>query len=288
MKVFKKLVIPYVIWSALFIIIPMLLIALYGFTQPGNSVVTINFTLENFAKFVDPVFLKILVKSLSIAFFTTVICLFIGYPIAYYLNQLSPKSQGFVMLFMTMPMWINMLIRTYSWTALISDKGLINSFLSTIGLPTINIMYSDVAVLLGMVYNFLPFMILSIYTQLGKIDGSLSQASYDLGANWFQTFTKIIFPLSLPGVMSGITLVFLPAVSSFVIPNLLGGGNYTLIGNLIEQQFGVAGNWNFGSAISLIMTIVIIVSMWLAKKVDRNIEEETSHKSKGGQVYGRV
>lgn len=288
MKIFKKLVVPYAIWSMIFIVLPMFLIALYGFTKPGNNVVTINFTLENFVRFFDPVFIKILLKSLYIALVTSIICLLLGYPIAYYINKIPIKTQGFVMLFITMPMWINMLIRTYSWTALISDKGIINSILAHFHLPTFSIMYTDIAILIGMVYNFLPFMILSIYTQLSKIDSSLPQASYDLGANWFQTFRKIIFPLSLPGVMSGITLVFLPAVSSFVIPNLLGGSNYTLIGNLIEQQFGVAGNWNFGSAISLIMTVVIIISMYLAKKVDRNIEEKSPAKPKGGQVYGRI
>ncbi len=167
-------------------------------------------------------------------------------------------------------MWINMLIRTYAWISLLSDKGLINTFLMKLGLSPVRMMYTDFAVILGMVYNFLPFMILQIYNVLNRLDDSLIEASHDLGANRFETFINITFPLSLSGVISGITLVFLPAVSTFVIPQYLGGGGYVLIGNLIEKQFVDVGNWNFGSAISLIMAMVIMLSMNLANKFDED------------------
>lgn len=284
MKAFQKLVIPYVIFMACFIILPMLLITLYAFSRPGNDIVAFHFTLSNFVRFLEPVFLKILFKSLQIAFITTIVTLLIGYPIAYYVSKMRENIQMLVVLLITMPMWINMLIRTYAWISILGNNGLLNSMLHQIGMGNVNILYTDSAVILGMVYNYLPFMIISIHAQLSKMDNQLIQASYDLGANRFLTFWKIVFPLSIPGVITGITLVFLPAVSSFVIPKLLGGGNYMLIGNLIENQFGTAGNWNFGSAISMIMAFVIIVTMSLTKKVDRQQDnvEKNSKLSRGG------
>jgi spermidine/putrescine transport system permease protein len=271
----------------IFVVFPLLLITLYAFTSPGNNVVTFQFTLENFLRFFDPVYFRILAKSLYIALITTIISLIIGYPLAYFISRKSDRVQMLLMLLVTMPMWINMLIRTYAWISILSKNGLLNNLLTALNLPNVEIMYTDTAVLIGMVYNYLPFMILSIYTQLTKMDESLVAASYDLGANWRQTFSKVIFPLSLPGVITGITLVFLPAVSSFVIPKLLGGGSYMLIGNLIENQFISIGDWNFGSSVSLIMTIIIIISMYITKKVDKNIDETTPARTGGARVYGR-
>ena len=286
MKAFQKLIWPYGVWMIIFIFFPLLLIALYAFTSPGNLVVTFQFTLSNFARFFDPVYIRIFMKSIYIAVITTVFCLLIGYPLAYFISRKSEKVQVLLILLVTMPMWINMLIRTYAWISILAKNGILNNLLSALNLPTIEIMYTDTAVLIGMVYAYLPFMILSIYTQLSKMDDSLVQASFDLGANWRQTFTRVIFPLSLPGVITGITLVFLPAVSSFVIPKLLGGGSYVLIGNLIENQFISIGDWNFGSAVSLIMTIVIIISMFTTKKVDKNVEEASMTKTGGIKSYG--
>ena len=276
MKAFKRLVIPHGVFMIFFIAFPMLLIALYAFTKKGNDIVTIQFTLDNFIRFFDPVFINILIQSLKIALITTIFCLLMGYPIAYFITKQSERSQMLLILLITMPMWVNMLIRTYSWISLLSTNGIINNILVMLGFNRIEMLYTDFAVILGMVYNYLPFMIISIHTQLAKMDQSLIQASYDLGANWKQTFSKVIFPLSIPGVMTGITLVFLPAVSSFVIPKLLGGGSYMLIGNLIENQFGSAGNWNFGSAISLIMTVIIIVTMAITKHFDKDVEDKNS------------
>ena len=282
MKAFKRLVVPHGVFMVIFIVFPMLLVALYAFTKKGNDIVTIQYTMDNFIRFFDPVFINILIQSLKIALITTVFCLVLGYPIAYFISKQGQRSQMLLIILITMPMWVNMLIRTYSWISLLSTNGIINNILASFGFNRIEMLYTDFAVILGMVYNYLPFMIISIHTQLAKMDQSLIQASYDLGANWKQTFSKVIFPLSIPGVMTGITLVFLPAVSSFVIPKLLGGGSYMLIGNLIENQFGSAGNWNFGSAISLIMTVIIIVTMAITKHFDKDVEEKNS---KGARLW---
>jgi spermidine/putrescine transport system permease protein len=274
MRVFANLVKPYMVWMTAFIVIPMLLIVLYAFTTHGNSVMAFQFTLDNFKKFFDPVFIKVMLKSIEVALITTTVCILIGYPIAYIISTVKDRWQTLLMLMVTIPMWINMLVRTYAWISILSDSGLINTFLKSINIGPIKMMYTDFAVILGMVYNFLPFMILSIYTSLAKMDKAVIEASYDLGANNRQTFTKIIFPLSLPGVISGVTLVFLPAVSTFIIPKFLGGGQYMLIGNLIENQFITVGEWNFGSAISLIMAMIIMLSMYATRKMDKDIVQE--------------
>ena len=191
-----------------------------------------------------------------------VLCVCIGYPVAYAIAQASPKKRNLLILLVTLPMWINMLVRTYAWIGILADNGLINHILAFFGLEPTKLLYTDFAVVLGMVYNFIPFMILQIESSLAKMDKSLLEAANDLGANRFQRFKNITFPLSLPGVVSGITLVFLPSVSSFVIPKLMGGGGYMMIGNVIENQFITVGEWNFGSAISMIMAVIIMISMY--------------------------
>jgi len=259
MYVFNKLVRPYIVFMSIFIVLPMLLILFYAFTQAGNNVQTFNFTLANFLKFIDPVFIKVMIKSLQIALVTTVLCMIIGYPVAYIISKLPEKVAVLLILLITFPMWINMLIRTYSWIGILSDAGLINNFLKYIGFAPMEMLYTDFAVIMGMVYNSLPFMILQVHNSLSKMDKAVINASHDLGANKLQTFIRVVFPLSLPGVISGITLVFLPSVSTFIIPKLLGGGQYMLIGNLIEKQFITVGDWNFGSAVSLIMAMIIML-----------------------------
>ncbi|CAM2811636.1 ABC transporter permease [Erysipelothrix tonsillarum] len=281
MKKYRPLVIPYVVWMSIFIVVPMLLIVFYAFTTVGNQMIPFQFSLVNFKKFFDPVFLKVLLDSFKIAGITTIICLLVGYPLAYFISRRSERMQTLLILLVTIPMWINMLVRTYAWISILSDKGLINSFLALFGIAPLKMMYTDFAVILGMVYNFLPFMIIQIYNVLAKMDESLIEASYDLGANRFETFRKIVFPLSLSGVISGITLVFLPSLSTFVIPQFLGGGSYVLIGNLIENQFIGIGDYNFGSAISLIMAVLIMLSMHFANKYDREYDES---KPKGGKL----
>ena len=272
MKSFRQLAIPYIIWSALMLVLPMLLIVLYSFMTQGNTIIPFTITFENYIKFfTDPDFLLILWRSLTIAFKTTIICLLLGYPIAYYISRTSESTQRVLVLAFTLPMWINMLVRTYAWIGLLSSDGLFSSILGWFGFKNTELLYTEAAVLIGMVYNFLPFMILQINTALTKMDKSLLEASADLGANKFQTFWRVVFPLSLSGVVSGITLVFLPAVSSFFIPKLLGGGQYFLIGNVIENQFITVGEWNFGSAISVIMAVIMMLLMMLVRKIDARV-----------------
>lgn len=269
MKRFSQLAWPYLIWVILMILLPMLLILFYAFTNSGNGIINFSFTLQHFIKFfTDPDFLLVLWRSLEIAIKTTIICMLLGYPIGYFIARSSDKMRNFWVLAITLPMWINMLVRTYAWIGILSDGGIVQTFLGFFGLGDTELLYTEGAVLLGMVYNFLPFMILQINTALCKMDKSLLEASHDLGANRFQTFWRVTFPLSLSGVVSGITLVFLPAVSSFFIPKLLGGGSYFLIGNVIENQFITVGEWNFGSAISMIMAMIMMICMYAIRKID--------------------
>ncbi len=251
------------------LVLPMALIGLYSFTDSGNSIISFSFTLEHYIKFfTDPDFLLILWRSISIAIKTTLLCLLLGYPTAYFIARSKERTQNLLVLAITVPTWINMLVRTYAWIGILSEGGLVQKLLGFFGLGGAELLYTEGAVLLGTVYNFVPFMILQINTSLCKMDRSLLEASADLGASPFQTFLKVTLPLSLPGVVNGITLVFLPAVSSFFIPKLLGGGQYFLIGNLIENQFITVGEWNFGSAISMIMAMIMMLLMMLVRKIE--------------------
>lgn len=269
MRKFRQLVLPYFIWSILMLLVPMLLIAVYSLMKEGNSIVPIKMTFEHYVRFfTDHDFLLILWRSLLIAFKTTILCLLLGYPIAFFISRSTKKMQQLLVLMITLPMWINMLVRTYAWIGLLSKGGFIARICSLFGIEG-DLLYTEGAVLLGMVYNFLPFMILQINTSLTKMDKNLLEASADLGATKVQTFLRVILPLSLSGVVSGITLVFLPAVSSFFIPKLLGGGQFFLIGNVIENQFITVGEWNFGSAISMIMAVIMMLLMMLVRKIEK-------------------
>lgn len=268
MKKFSQLAFPYVVWVVLMILLPMLLILFYSLTTQGNEIVNFTFALNNYIRFfTDHDFLMILWRSLVIAFKTTIICVLLGYPIAYFIARSPDRVRNTLVLAVTLPTWINMLVRTYSWIGLLSEGGIIQTLF---GLQGTDLLYTEGAVLLGMVYNFIPFMILQINTSLCKMDHSLLEASADLGANKVQTFLRVVFPLSLSGVISGIALVFLPAVSSFFIPKLLGGGQFFLIGNVIENQFITVGEWNFGSAISMIMAVIMMLCMYLIRRVDEH------------------
>ncbi|MCD8036670.1 MAG: ABC transporter permease [Clostridiales bacterium] len=279
MNQFKRMAYPYVAWIAVMVLAPMLMIVVYAFIEASNDVTTFRFTLSNFTRFFsDQVYIDVLFRSLYVAIITTVICLLLGYPAAYIISLAKPKHKGLLVLLITFPTWINMLVRTYAWLGILQDNGIINNLLAKIGIGPITMLYTNFAVILGMVYNFIPFMILQIYSSLDKMDKSYLEAASDLGANKVQCFLKITLPMSLPGVISGITLVFLPAVSSFFIPKLLGGGQFVLIGNVIETQFLTAGDWSFGSAISLIMTVIIMISLYITRKVD------TDPEAKGGRL----
>ena len=257
MKSFRRLVYPYLIWAGLLIVLPMLIIVFYAFSTQGNTLIPVKLTLDNFVRFFsDAIFIEVLGRSLKLAIITTVICILLGYPAAYFIAKLKPDSQSIMVLLITLPQLINMLVRTYAWRGILLETPF----------------SPEVKVYIGMVYNFLPYMILQIYTSLSKMDPSLVPAANDLGCDNKLAFLKVTLPLSVPGVISGITLVFLPAVSSFFIPKLLGGGSYVLVGNLIESYFVTTGDWNFGSAISLIMALVILVSMYFTRKFDYDKE----------------
>ena len=268
MQHFKGLVKPYVLWSFLLIALPLVLVVLYSVTTGDNSLITIHFTLDNFKKISDPVYLNVFVKSLEMGLITTVICLALAYPMAYIISKFNDEIQNILILLVTIPMWINTLLRTYAWISLLSDNGIVNTLLKAIGLNPVTMMYTNFSVIMGLVCDLLPFMVIPIHTSLAKMDHSLVEAAGDLGANKFQTFTKVILKLSLPGVISGVTMVFLLSISSFVIPVLLGGHQFVLIGNLIENQFISVGDWNFGSAIAVILAIIILAMMGLMKKID--------------------
>ena len=257
MKSFKRLVYPYLVWAALLIVLPMLIIVFYAFSTEGNSLIPVKMTLDNFVRFFsDRIFIDVLGRSLKLALITTIICILLGYPAAYFIAKMKPDSQSIMILLVTLPQLINMLVRTYAWRGILLETSFA----------------PEVKVYIGMVYNFLPYMILQIYTSLSKMDPSLVPAAHDLGCNDRMAFLKVTLPLSVPGIISGITLVFLPAVSSFFIPKLLGGGSYVLVGNLIENYFVTTGDWNFGSAISLIMALVILISMYFTRKFDYDKE----------------
>lgn len=255
----KKAMFPYLIWMVLFIIVPMLLVVYYAFSTPTADGTV--WTLENFGRFFEPIYLRVLWRSIYFAVVSTAICLFIGYPAAMIMSGKAFTRKSVVMLLFVVPMWMNFLLRTYAWLTILERNGFINVLLTALRLPRLNILYTNSAVVLGMVYNFLPFMVLPIYSVMSKIDKGVIEAASDLGANSTKVFTKVILPLSLPGVVSGITMVFMPALTTFVISRLLGGGQFTLVGNLIEQQFLVVGDWGFGSAISVVMILMILLSM---------------------------
>ncbi|MDD3223363.1 MAG: ABC transporter permease [Clostridium sp.] len=259
----SKAAYPYIIWSILFIVIPIFLIMYFSIIDSNG-----NLTTSNYTKLFNPVYLTVFFSSLKLAFISTLICLILGYPAAYIISKSKIKLRNMLMVFLIIPMWMNFLLRTYSWLSLLGKNGIINTIISFLGFPKVDILYTNTAVILGMVYNFLPFMIIPIYTVLIKIDNDIIKAARDLGANEFTVFKRIVLPLSIPGVMSGITMVFMPSVSTFVISQLLGGGQFMLVGNLIENEFITVGDWYFGSALSILMMIIIFISMAILSKFD--------------------
>ena len=258
---------PYLVWMVLFIIVPLALVIVFAFTDTSG-----NFTFDNFSSIVD--LGRIFLRSFWLALLSSVICLLLGYPVAYTLSRMRRRRQGLVLMLLILPMWMNFLLRTYSLILLIDTNGLINQLLQCLSLPTIKIINTQFSVLIGMVYNYLPFMILPIYSILIKIERNVVEAAEDLGANPFQVFRKVTLPLSMPGVMSGIIMVFVPAVSTFIISKMLGGGMFMLIGDYIEMQFlGNTYNPGVGSAISLILMVIILISLFFMRGMDEETKE---------------
>ncbi len=258
---------PYILWSVLFIIAPLIMVVYYAFTDNTGA-----FTLENIAAIPD--YTSTILLSILYGIAATAICLVIAYPFAYFLSKLKLSTQSIMVLLVMLPMWMNFLIRTYSWMTILGDTGIINSFLNAIGLESVQLINTGGAVILGMVYNFLPYMILPIYSVLSKMDDSLIEAAQDLGSNRFQIMKKVIMPLSLPGVLSGITMVFVPCVSTFYITQKLGGGQIVLIGDIIETQFQAANNYNLGASLSLVLMVLILICLGVMNYLGADSESE--------------
>lgn len=243
-------------WAAAFIVIPLVMVVWYGLTDANGS-----FTLANVAAILEPAHSKALVMALLLSLGATIVCLLLAYPLCMFLVEMQKGSDSFLTMLLIVPMWMNFLLRTYAWQSILEKTGIINTVLTSLGLAPLRMINTNGAIILGMVYNFLPFMILPIYNALEDIDGNVINAARDLGANSRQTFMRVIFPLSMPGVISGITMVFIPALTTFVVSSLLGGGKILLIGNVIEQEFMVAYDWNLGSGLSLVLLIFIIINV---------------------------
>ncbi len=263
----KLLGTPYFIWSAIFIIIPLCMVFYYGFTDKSGA-----FTLENIIAISSPEHAKALYLALGLSLISTLICLLLAYPLAMILCGLNVNQHSFIVLIFILPMWMNFLLRTLAWQTLLEKTGVINSLLSFLHLPALTIINTPYAIILGMVYNFLPFMVLPIYNALVKIDPNVINAAKDLGANGLQVFAKITLPLTLPGIISGITMVFIPALTTFVISKLLGGSKILLIGNVVEEEFTQAGNWHLGSGLSIVLMLFIIINMVISSIFDKDGE----------------
>ena len=259
----KLFAIPFYIWLVFFVILPLGLVAYYGFTTPDGG-----FSVENFKRFTEPNYLEVFVRSIKIAVISTAICIVLGYPVAYILARGTLKFKNIILLMIMLPMWMNFLVRTYSWLSLLENSGLINSVLGMFGIDPVKFLYNEGAVVFGTVYNFLSFMIMPIHTVLIKLDDSLLEAAADLGATPVKRFFKIVLPFSVPGILSGIAFVFVPSVTTFVISQLMGGGKVPLVGNIIEQQFTKVGDWNFGAAVSLVVMICVLVFMFAINRAD--------------------
>ena len=260
----KSISFPYLLWMIIFVIVPLGIMVYFAFTTSGGS-----FTFENIEKISQ--YTPIFIKSINLAIIATIICFFISFPLAYILSRASDNYQRTSML---LPMWMSFLLRTYAWMTLLENEGLINKFLGLFNIGPVQMINTPGAVVLGMVYNYLPFMVLPLYSIMAKIDNSVIEAAQDLGCNIFKVVIKVLLPLSLPGIITGITMVFVPSVSTFIISRMLGGGQNMMIGDLIEQQFiGSTYNPNMGSAMSLILMVIMLVVMGITSSLDDDERE---------------
>ena len=271
-KMTRRLSYPYIVWMAIFVIVPLIIVCIYGLTDKTG-----DFTLENVKSIASPVHLKALFLSLKLSIISTVLCFVLALPLALVIRGMHLKSSGFIIFVFILPMWMNFLLRTYAWMGLLSVNGPVNTLLGFIGLGPYTMLNTSGAVVLGMVYNYVPYMILPLYTSMTKIDQSLVEAAQDLGANTTKTLVRVLIPMSVPGISTGITMVFVPAVSTFVISRMLGGGSNLLIGDLIEMQFlGNSYNLNVGSAMSLVLMIIVLLCMSFTSSFDEDEMEGVS------------
>ncbi len=259
---------PYLVFMTIFIVVPLAMVAYFAFTDSAG-----NFTIDNIAKAAD--YSSIIIRSLLLALVATVLCLLIGYPFAYIMSKRTSNARRTMQMIIMLPMWMNFLLRTYAWMTILENNGLINKFLGLFGLGPLQMINTQGAVVLGMVYDYLPFMILPLYSVLMKIDPSVVQAAQDLGGHPMQVFSRVILPLSVPGILSGITMVFVPSVSTFIISRMLGGGSSMLIGDLIELQFlGNTYNQNLGAALSFVLMVIILFCMSIMNQFDMDNDGE--------------
>lgn len=258
---------PYLVWMVVFIIVPLIMVAYFAFTTSDGQL-----TLDNFTSVAQ--YTNIFVRSIWLAAISTVICLIIAYPLAYMLSQMEGSKQSTLLLIVMLPMWMNFLLRTYAWMAILGNNGIINTLLGYIGLGPYKLLNTQGAVVLGMVYNYIPFMILPLYSIMVKIDKSVLEAARDLGCSPFKVLIKVVVPLSVPGITSGITMVFVPAISTFIISRMLGGGGNLLVGDLIEMQFlGNAYNPNLGAAIAFVLMVILLLIMTLMNQFGDDDED---------------
>ena len=262
---------PHILWAVMFIVAPMIFVLYFAFTDAEG-----NFSFSNIASLSQ--YGNVFVLSIAFALIATVVCLLIGYPLAYFMSRQSPRAQKILMVLVMLPMWCNLLIRTYALMALLDNGGLLNALLEKLGLDKVSIVGTNFGVILGMIYDFLPYMVLPIFTAMTKLDKRYIEASHDLGCNGFQTMTRVIMPLTVSGVISGITMVFVPSISTFYISQKLGGGKYDMIGDTIERQFQTSYNYNLGASISLILMILLLVCMAFMNTFT------TDEESEGGMI----
>ena len=263
----KCLSYPYIVWMAIFVIVPLFIVCYYGFTDRDGG-----FTLEHVKSIATPVHMKALLLSLKLSIISTILCFLLSLPLAMVIRGLKMNSSGFIIFIFILPMWMNFLLRTIAWQSLLEKTGIINTFLNLIGLPGQNLINTEGAIILGMVYNYLPFMVLPIYNSLVKVGQDTFDAAKDLGANWFQILWHITLPQIFPGIVSGVTMVFVPAMTTFVISNLLGGAKINLIGNIIEQEFTTANNWYQGAGLSIVLMVLVLGSMAVMSRYDKDGE----------------
>ena len=309
----KALAVPFVLWAMIFIVVPLVMIVYYGVTveEPipyteivqadgsaafeleDGTVTTVRpqkrtvVSISNFRRMLEPTYLRLLVRSFKVAIITTLICLVLGYPVALILTGKDFKRPALWLMLLILPMWMNFLLRTYSWMSILENNGILNNWIASLreSIPALDnwltsigvrrriiFLYNENAVILGMVYNYLSFMIMPIYTVIEKIDRSLLEAAADLGASPAKSFTRVVLPYSIPGVLEGITMVFVPAVTTFVISQLMGGGKVPLIGDIIQNQFGKSSDWHFGATLSLLVMVVVLAFMGALNKIDKDDE----------------
>ena len=263
----KRLSYPYIVWMAIFVIVPLLIVCYYGFSDRDG-----NFTLEYVKSIASPVHWKALLLSVKLSLISTLICFLLSLPLAMVIRSLRLNSSGFIIFIFILPMWMNFLLRTIAWQSLLEKTGIINTILYAVGLPGQSLINTEGAIILGMVYNYLPFMVLPLYNSLVKVSQDTFDAAKDLGANWFQILWHITLPQIFPGIVSGITMVFVPAMTTFVISNLLGGAKINLIGNIIEQEFTTANNWYQGAGLSIVLMVLVLGSMAVMSRYDKDGE----------------